>query len=166
MVSSLHRARPPLSDIHVCDERVLASTRAGNIGVLFDESLSMVPQVTAMCKSAFYRLRKIRLIRKHLTFDAAQLLVQALVTSKLDYCNSLLYGLPKNVIKQLRRVQNAAARVVTLSPKFCRIKPVLTNLHWFPIDLLIEFKILTRLSMDLLLFILKIFFKVTPSTGS
>ena len=101
MVSSLHRARPPLSDIHVCDERVLASTRAGNIGVLFDESLSMVPQVTAMCKSAFHRLRKIRLIRKHLTFDAAQLLVQALVTSKLDYCNSLLYGLPEEVIKQL-----------------------------------------------------------------
>ena len=142
MLSSLHRARPPLSDIHVCDERVLASSRAGNIGVLFDESLNMVPQVTAMCKSAFYRLRKIRLIRKHLTFDAAQLLVQALVTSKLDYCNSLLYGLPKNVIKQLRRVQNAAARVVTLSPKFCHIIPVLANLHWLSIYLRIEFKIL------------------------
>ena len=125
MVSSLHRARPPLSDIHVCDERVLASTRAGNIGVLFDESLSMVPQVTAMCKSAFHRL----------TFDAAQLLVQALVTSKLDYCNSLLYGLAKNVIKQLQRVQNAAARVVTLSPKFCHITPVLANLHWLSIYL-------------------------------
>ena len=134
-----------LSHIHVCDERVLASPRAGNTGVLFDESLSLVPQVTAMCKSAFYHLRKIRLIRKHLTFDAAQLLVQALVTSKLDYCNSLLYGLPKNVIKQLRRVQNAAARVVTLSPKFCHITPVLANLHWLPIDLRngIEFKILT-----------------------
>ena len=70
------------------------------------------------------------------------------------------------MIKQLQRVQNAAARVVTLSPKFCGIKSVLTNLHWLPIDLLIEFKILTRLSMDLLLSILKIFFKVTPSTGS
>ena len=129
VISSLHRARPLLSDIHVCDERVLASPRAGNIGVLFAESLNMVPQVTAMCKSAFYRLRKIRLIRKHLTFDAAQLLVQALITSKLDYCNSLLYGLPKNVIKQLRRAQDAAARVVTLSPKFCHITPVLANLH-------------------------------------
>ena len=116
VISSLHRARPPLSHIHVCNERVLASPRARNIGVLFDESLSMVPQVTAMCKSAFYHLRKIRLIRKHLTF-AAQVLVQALVTSKLYYCNSLLYGLPKNVTKQFRRVQNAAARV-TLSPKF------------------------------------------------
>ena len=116
------------------DERVLASPRAGNIGVLFDESLCMVTQV----QSSFYHLRKIRLIRKHLTFDAAQLLVQALVTSKLDYCNSLLYGLPKNVIKQLQRVQNAAARVVTLSPKFCHIKPVLANLLW----LRIEFNIL------------------------
>ena len=88
-----------------------------------------------MCKSAFYHLRKIRLIRKHLTFDAAQLLVQALVTSKLDYCNSLLYGLAKKVIKQLQRVQNAAARVVTLSPKFCHITPVLANLHWLSIYL-------------------------------
>ena len=135
MISSVHRARPPLSHIHVCDESVLVSPRAGNIGVFFDESLSMVPRVTAICKSAFYHLRKIRLIRKHLTFDAAQLLVQALVTSKLEHCNSLLYGLPKNVIKQLQRVQNAAARFVTLSPKFCHITPVLTNFHWLPIDL-------------------------------
>ena len=95
-----------------------------------------------MCKSAFYRLRKIRLIRKHLTFDAAQLLVQALVTSKLDYCNSLLYGLPKNVNKQLQRLQNAAACVVTLSSKFCHITPVLANLHWLSIYLRIELKIL------------------------
>ena len=49
---------------------------------------------------------------------------------------------PKNVIKQLQRVQNAAARVVSLSPKFCHITPVLMNLHWLPIDLGIEFKIL------------------------
>ena len=142
VMSSLHRGRPPLSHIHVCDERVLASPRAGNSGVLFDESLNMVPQVTAMCKSAFYHLRKIRLIRKHLTFDSAQVLVQALVTSKLDYCNSLLYGLPKNVDKQLQRLQNAAACVVTLSSKFCHITPVLANLHWLSIYLRIELKIL------------------------
>ena len=143
VISSLHLARPTLSHIHVCDERVLASSKASNIGVLFDESLSMAPQVTAICKSAFYHLRKISLIRKYLTVDAAQLLVQALVTSKLDYCNSLLYGSPKYLIKQLQRVQNAAARVVTVSPKFCHITPVLKNLHWLPIDLRIEFKILT-----------------------
>ena len=107
--------------IHVCDERVLASPKEGNIGVLFDESLNKIPQVTAKCKSAFCHLRKISLIRRHLTFDAVQLLVHALVTSKLDYCSPLLYGSPKHVIKQLQRMQNAAASVVTLSPKFCHI---------------------------------------------
>ena len=130
VISSLYRARPPLSHIHVCDERVLASPKASNIGVLFDESLSMVPQVTTICKCAFYHLRKISLIRKYLSFDAAQLLVHVLVTLKLDYCNSLLYGLPMRVIKQLQPVQNAAVRVVTVSPKFCHITPVLANLHW------------------------------------
>ena len=122
---------------------MLASPKASSIGVHFDESLSMVSQVTAICKSAFYHLRNISLIRKYLTFDAAQPLVHALVTSKLDHCNSLLHGLPKHVIKQLQCVQNAAARVGTVSPKFCHITPVLANLHWLPIELRIEFKILT-----------------------
>ena len=102
----------------------------------------MVPQVTAICKSAFYHLRNISIIRKYLTFDAAQILVHALITSKLDYCNSLMDGLPKHVTKQLQRVQNAAARIVSVSPKFCHITVVLMSLHWLPIDLRIEFKIL------------------------
>ena len=124
LISSLHRARPPLLHLDVCDERVLTSPKLkkGNIGVIFDEYLSMVPQVTAMCKSAFYHLRNISIIRKYLIFDAAQIVVHALITSKLD-CNSLLYGLPKQVTKQLQRVQNAAA---SLSPKFCHITPVLS----------------------------------------
>ena len=63
-MSSLHRARPPFSHIHVCDERVLASPKAGNIGDLFDESFSIVPQVTAMCKSASCHLRKNSFTRK------------------------------------------------------------------------------------------------------
>ena len=144
------------------DERVLASPRAGNIGVLFDESLCMVPQV----QSSFYHLRKIRLIRKHLTFDAAQLLVQALVTSKLDYCNSLLYGLHEQVIKQLQRVQNAAARVVTLRPSSVILNLFLRIFTGSGLNL-IYLLLPTRLSMDLLLLILKIFFKVqAPGTGS
>ena len=63
-MSSLHRAQPPFSHIHVCGERVLASPKAGNIGDLFDESFSIVPQVTAMYKSASYHLRKNSFIRK------------------------------------------------------------------------------------------------------
>ena len=136
----------------------------------------MVPQVTTICKSAFYRLRKIRLIRKHLTFDSAQLLVQVLVASKLDYCNSLLNGLAKNVINNklayyalFQRVHNAAACVVTLSPKICHITPVILQISTgsrliFGLNLK-YLLLLTRLSMDLLLLKLKIFFKVTSRHG-
>ena len=81
-----------------------------------------------MCKSEFYHLRKISLTRKYLTFDAALLLVHALVTSKFDYYNSLIYGLPMHLIKQIQHVHNAPARVVTAFPKFCHIAPVLANL--------------------------------------
>ena len=142
----------------------------------------MVPQVTTICKSAFYRLRKIRLIRKHLTFDSAQLLVQVLVTSKHDYCNSLINGLAKNVIKQLQpgsnklayyallqRMHNAVACVVTLSPMICHITSIILQIStgsrlMFGLNLK-YLLLLTRLSMDLLLLKLKIFFKVTSRHG-
>ena len=80
--SQLHRDRPALSHIHVCDDRLLASPTGGKVEVL-NKSLSMPgsSRVTAMSTDP---LRKNRLIRKHLIFDAAQLLVQALDTSKLD----------------------------------------------------------------------------------
>ena len=69
-------------------------------------------------------------------------LVHAFVTSRLDYCNSLLYGLPSSQLAKVQRVQNAAARVVCRLPKFCRITPVLQELHWLPIKFRIQFKIL------------------------
>ena len=122
LISSLHRARPLLLHLDVCDERVLTSPKAGNIGVIFDEYLSIVPQVTAMCKPALYHLRKISVIRKYLTFDTAQLLVHALITSKLDYCISLLYGLPKYVTKQLKRVQENS--LLTLKGFFAKTRHV------------------------------------------
>ena len=125
VISSVHRARPPLIHIHVCeDERVLASPKASNIGVPFDESLSMVPQATAICKSALYHLRKISLVN-----------ILPLM--------QLLRGVPKHLIKQFQRVQNAAAPAVTVSPKPCHITPVLAHPHLLPIELRIEFQILT-----------------------
>ena len=61
------------------------------------------------------------------TQDAAEKLVHGtrkLVTSRPDYCNSVLYGLPSSAITQLQRVQNWAARIVTRSHKFDHIVPV------------------------------------------
>ena len=71
-----------------------------------------------------------------------EILVHAFVTSKLDHCNSLLHNVPKNVIKKLQSVQNAAARLITRFRKWDHITPVLFDLHWLPVSERIKFKIL------------------------
>ena len=67
----------------------------------------------------------------------------ALVTSKLDYCNSLLHEIPAKDLQKLQRVRNCLARVVTKTPRFSRSIPLLKSLHWLPIKFRIQFKICT-----------------------
>ncbi|KAI4901564.1 hypothetical protein NFI96_009438, partial [Prochilodus magdalenae] len=74
--------------------------------------------------------------------EATQLLVQSLVISRLDYCNSLLAGLPLRAIRLLRLVQNAAARIIFNLPKFTHVTPLLRSLHWLPVVARIRFKTL------------------------
>ena len=88
------------------------------------------------------QLINISKIRKYLTEETTEILVRAFVSSKLDYCNSLLYGLPKHTISSLQSVQNTAARIVTLTKKFDHITPVLIQLHWLPVHFQILFKVL------------------------
>ena len=100
-----------------------------NLGVIFDSTLSLERHVNNVCKNAYYQIKCIGRIRKYLDLDSTKTLIHAYVTSRLDYCNSLLFGLPKYQIQKLQRVQNAAARLVTGSQKFDKMKPVLKDLH-------------------------------------
>ena len=70
------------------------------------------------------------------------MVLHAFVTSRIDYCNGLLYGLPDCEIAKLPRVQNAAARLLMSCKKYDHITPVLINLHWLPVRYRINFKIL------------------------
>ena len=85
--------------------------------------------VSSICRSSFYHLRNLSRIRKYFTKESAEVAVHdhAFVTSKLDYCNALLYGLPKYQLQRLQYLQNTAARVVfQLTLKYLQVK--ITNL--------------------------------------
>ena len=69
-------------------------------------------------------------------------IIHAFVTSKLDYCNSLLSGITDELLAKLQKIQNTAARIVTKTRKFEHITPVLKKLHWLPMRQRIQFKIL------------------------
>ena len=90
----------------------------------------------------FLTFFNIRRIRKFLTYETAKILVNSLVLSRLDYCNSLLYGLPTVHLNKLQRVQNAAARLISNTSRFDHITPTLINLHWLPVKHRIDFKLL------------------------
>ena len=118
------------------------SDKARNIGAIFDKTLSMNHHIAQTCKNAWYHLRQIGEIRSYLDIEATQTLMHSFVTSRLDAFNGLLYGVPKQQISKLQRIQNAAARIVTLSKKADHITPILYKLHWLPITERIEYKIL------------------------
>ena len=128
--------------IKIGDHSLKPATSARNLGVIFDSGMEMKHQVSAICKNAFFQIRNISKIRKFLTEDATKSLIQSLVMSRLDYGNSLLYGLPITQIERLQRVQNTAARLIKRLPRSCHITPVLRNLHWLPVPRRIEYKIL------------------------
>lgn len=80
-------------------------------------------------------------IRKFLSFDSSKTLVHTFITSKVDYCNSLLYGQPKCVLRDLQRVLNCSAGLVYSTSKFEHFTPLFLNLHWLPVKQRIIFKI-------------------------
>ena len=109
----------------------------------------------------------LRSIRKYLFKDNTKTLIHAFISSRVDYCNSLLYGLPEYQLNKLQRVQNMCARLICNESKYCHITPLLVDLHWLPVKFRIEFKIL--------LIVFKIFkgfapsylsFLITPKPGS
>ena len=112
-----------------------------NLGTWFNDTFDMSQFVTTLCSASFFQLHNIRRIRKYLTQEAAATLVHSFVTCRIDYCNSLLSGLPDYQLAKLQRVQNSAARLVYRESKFCHITPLLKKLHWLPIMYRIRFKI-------------------------
>ena len=103
--------------------------------------MNLEEHIGNICKASYLQLRNIRSIRNVISKENLITVVHAFITSRLDYCNSLLYGLPDRQLDKLQRIQNIAARIVSGTNKYDHIPPVLKALHWLPIQYRVRYKI-------------------------
>ena len=103
----------------------------------------MEQHVSAVVRSSFFHIRSLSKVHPYITYKAASSIAVCLILSKLDYCNSLLSGLPQKHIKRLQAVQNAAARTHEMQKNPDHITPILRQLHWLPIQKRIRHKIIS-----------------------
>ena len=113
-----------------------SATVPPGVCVNMGQHLSMVQQVTSVCGTCNYHLYRMSSIRQFVTTDATRSAVQALITSRLDYCHALLVGMPA----QQKRIRNKAAIKLVSRTRSSYITPVLKHLHW-PVDSRITYKI-------------------------
>ena len=103
--------------------------------------MNMSADLSKVIKFANYHLRNIGKLRKFLNTDTTKSAIVSLVTSRLNYCNGLLYGITDELLCRLQKVQNNAARVVSGLKRYDHITPSLKDLHRLPIRKRIQFKI-------------------------
>lgn len=128
--------------IKVGDARIPPSDKVKNLGVIFDKYLNMESHITTVCRSAYFHLKNIRSLKPILQPEALITVTHAFITSRIDYCNSLLFGISQYNLNRLQRIQNCAARIITGTKKYDHITPALQKLHWLPVKQRIYFKIL------------------------
>ena len=128
--------------ITLTDAVIQVSDTVTCLGVVIDSQLTFAENVKKLAGSCFYQLRQLRTVRRSLTTDAATTLVHALISSRVDYCNSVLYGICEAHLRPLQSVQNAAARLITGKRKFDHIASTMRDdLHWLPVRQRILFKL-------------------------
>jgi len=125
---------------HLRDTNISSHVRS--LGVIFDSALSFAKHIDYIFKSCNFYIINIGRIRQFLSKKTYEMLVVALVTSRLDYCNSLLNGLSQTHMLRLQRVQNTVTRLICRIKKFDHISTSLQSLHWLPVLFRPRFKLL------------------------
>ena len=141
--------RPQLNKIHnpvllfnngTC---VSPAVSARNLGIIFDSHLTFEDQISSISRACFYHIRDLRRIRSVINFNTAETIGTSFVHSRLDFCNSLYYGLPKTQLNRLQHIQNSLARAVVAAPRSSDADLVLKSLHWLRVTERIEYKIVS-----------------------
>ena len=139
--SKLCQVIPNLAPTSISGYDIPFSQSVRNLGFYLDETLSMDAHIKYLCRILFCQLRRIGKIRSFLSTDAANKLAVSLILSSLDYCNSLLAGIPDNKLNKLQRIQNHAARLVLRKSRHASVSVLLRTLHWLPVKARIQYKI-------------------------
>ena len=114
---------------------------ARNLGVLFDSGFTFSNHISAISRACYANIRILSRVRRYLSFKASKMLASALVSSRLDYCNSLLASCTGKDLRRLQILQNILCRVVCRLPWRARVSSSMKSLHWLPIRFRINFKI-------------------------
>ena len=132
-----------ITTIKVGASEITLSNTVRDLGLFIDNKLSMVPHISAVVKACSSHLHALGQLRPQLNRRTANTVAVSLIQSRLDYCNSCLWGLPQNQLQRLQRVQNTAARIVSGVRRQDHISPTLRDLHWLPVIKRIEHKIMS-----------------------
>lgn len=123
-------------------ECIRFSKEVKNVGVLLDCNMKLDKHINRVVSHCYKLLKDIGRVRNVITNKHAEMLVHAVISSRLDYCNSLFFNLSKSNLKKLQKVQNSAARIVSRTSKRKSVSKVLNDLHWLRIEARIMFKII------------------------
>ena len=117
-----------------CAKSLSLSQSVKSSGIILDKHMVLEQHVSAILKRCYFHLKNIGYLSRYLNVDSRKMLVNALITSRLDYARAILSGLPSKQINRLQKLQNSAARLVTCTKKWDHIAPLLKLLHWLPVN--------------------------------
>ena len=128
-------------NIKVGEDTIKRSESVRNLGIFWDSELKNIIHFNKLTSTLYLTIKNISKVQHLLDTETCKMLMQALVLSKLDYCNSTFAGSTKYNIQKLQCIQNMACRVVHNLCKHDRISLPMCNLHWLRVHECIEYKL-------------------------
>ena len=103
--------------VNVGESQITQSLKVRDFGITFDQFLNVDDHITAICRSTYFNIRNIGKIRNLLSYNDCSTIIRALISFRLDYCNSLLYNVSTHKTDRMQRLPNQCARILTKSPR-------------------------------------------------
>jgi hypothetical protein len=135
-------AKRDLQALAAVSPSLVSSASVKDLGVVLDSDMTFEAHISKLSQTCFFQLRRLRTVRRSLSSAALHSLIHSFITTRLDFCNSALYGSSAFLLQRLQSIQNAAARLILNIPKFEHISAAIRDsLHWLPIKKRIDFKL-------------------------